>query len=108
MVQERYITAREVAERVGLSPDTVLRYYREGRIPGRRLQRPDPAGPVPVERGRGCMGRTRAAEHRGSGGVSRQRGQIYRQPSGLWAIRYYDAHGRSPAEDGVSHEGRGA
>jgi excisionase family DNA binding protein len=37
MVQERYITAREVAERVGLSPDTVLRYYREGRIPSRRL-----------------------------------------------------------------------
>ena len=37
MVQERYITAREVAERVGLSADTVLRYYREGRIPGRRL-----------------------------------------------------------------------
>ena len=31
---ERYITAREVAERVGLSPDTILRYYREGRIPG--------------------------------------------------------------------------
>jgi predicted DNA-binding transcriptional regulator AlpA len=23
---------------VGLSPDTILRYYREGRIPGRRLQ----------------------------------------------------------------------
>jgi excisionase family DNA binding protein len=38
MVEERYITAREVAERVGLSPDTILRYYREGRIPGRRLQ----------------------------------------------------------------------
>jgi excisionase family DNA binding protein len=38
MVQERYITAREVAERVGLSPDTILRYYREGRIPGRRLR----------------------------------------------------------------------
>jgi excisionase family DNA binding protein len=36
-VQERYITAREVAERVGLSPDTILRYWREGRIPGRRL-----------------------------------------------------------------------
>jgi len=34
---ERYITAREVAERVGLSPDTILRYCREGRIPGRRL-----------------------------------------------------------------------
>jgi excisionase family DNA binding protein len=37
MVHERYITAREVAERVGLAADTVLRYYREGRIPGRRL-----------------------------------------------------------------------
>ena len=35
--RERYVTAREVAERVGLSPDTILRYYREGRIPGRRM-----------------------------------------------------------------------
>jgi len=35
--RERYVTAREVAERLGLSPDTILRYYREGRIPGRRL-----------------------------------------------------------------------
>ena len=35
--QERYITAREVAERVGLSTDTILRYYREGQIPGRRM-----------------------------------------------------------------------
>lgn len=35
--QERYITAREVADRVGLSPDTILRYYRDGRIPGRRM-----------------------------------------------------------------------
>lgn len=34
---ERYITAKEVADRVGLSPETILRYYREGRIPGRRL-----------------------------------------------------------------------
>src|SRR4051812_50124782 len=29
-------------------------------------------------------------------GVTRQRGQIYRQPSGLWAIRYRDAHGNRP------------
>ena len=36
-VRERYITAREVAERLGLSADTILRYYREGRIPGRRM-----------------------------------------------------------------------
>jgi excisionase family DNA binding protein len=36
-VGEQYVTAREVAERVGLSPDTILRYYREGKIPGRRL-----------------------------------------------------------------------
>jgi excisionase family DNA binding protein len=35
--QERYITAREVAVRVGLSPDTILRYYRAGAIPGRRM-----------------------------------------------------------------------
>jgi excisionase family DNA binding protein len=34
---ERYITAKEVAARVGLSPETILRYYREGKIPGRRL-----------------------------------------------------------------------
>jgi excisionase family DNA binding protein len=35
--RERYVTAREVADRLGLSPDTILRYYREGRIPGRRM-----------------------------------------------------------------------
>ena len=35
--RERYVTAREIAERFGLSPDTILRYYREGRIPGRRM-----------------------------------------------------------------------
>ncbi len=35
--RERYVTAREVAERMGLSADTILRYYREGRIPGRRM-----------------------------------------------------------------------
>ena len=37
MDRERYITAREVADRVGLSADTILRYYRDGKIPGRRL-----------------------------------------------------------------------
>ena len=35
--RERYVTAREVADRLGLSADTILRYYREGRIPGRRM-----------------------------------------------------------------------
>lgn len=34
--QERYLTARQVAERLGLTTETVLRYYREGSIPGRR------------------------------------------------------------------------
>ena len=34
---ERFITAKEVGDRVGLSPETILRYYREGRIPGRRM-----------------------------------------------------------------------
>ncbi len=38
MIEEHYITAREVAVRLGLSPDTILRYYREGRIPGRRMR----------------------------------------------------------------------
>ena len=36
-VRENYVTAREVAERLGLSADTILRYYREGKIPGRRM-----------------------------------------------------------------------
>ena len=36
-VRENYVTAREVAERLGLSADTILRYYREGMIPGRRM-----------------------------------------------------------------------
>jgi len=31
------VTAREVADRMGLAPDTILRYYREGRLPGRRM-----------------------------------------------------------------------
>jgi predicted DNA-binding transcriptional regulator AlpA len=37
VTRERYVTAREVADRMGLAPDTILRYYREGRIPGRRM-----------------------------------------------------------------------
>jgi len=37
MAQECYITAREVAGRLGLSAGTILRYYRDGLIPGRRL-----------------------------------------------------------------------
>ena len=56
MVQERYITAREVAERVGLSPDTILRYYRGGQDPRPQAPGHDPAGPVPVERDRGARG----------------------------------------------------
>jgi integrase len=37
--------------------------------------------------------------------VSRQRGQIYRQASGLWAIRYYDAHGGRPQKTGFRTKG---
>jgi excisionase family DNA binding protein len=36
--REPYVTAREVAQRMNLSADTILRYYREGRIPGRRMR----------------------------------------------------------------------
>jgi len=35
--QERYITAREVAQRFGLSPQTILNYYNQGLLPGWRL-----------------------------------------------------------------------
>jgi excisionase family DNA binding protein len=34
---EEYLTTREVAERLRLCPETVLRYFKEGLIPGRRL-----------------------------------------------------------------------
>jgi integrase len=37
--------------------------------------------------------------------VTRQRGQIYRQRSGLWAIRYYDAHGDRPQRTGYRTKG---
>ena len=34
---ERLLTTREVAEFLGLSPETVLRRYRRGELPGFRL-----------------------------------------------------------------------
>lgn len=37
MTYEPYITARDVGRRLGLTSETVLRYYRDGLIPGRRL-----------------------------------------------------------------------
>ena len=52
------------------------------------------------------MERSGAAEPgRPAGGVTRQRGQIYRQRSGLWAIRYYDAHGNRPQVTGFRTKG---
>jgi excisionase family DNA binding protein len=36
-VTERLLTTRELAEFLGLSPETVLRRYRAGEIPGYRL-----------------------------------------------------------------------
>lgn len=38
MTDDRLLTAREVAELLGLSPETVLRWWRDGRIPGFRLK----------------------------------------------------------------------
>jgi predicted site-specific integrase-resolvase len=35
---EPFLTAREVAERLRIAPCTVLRYYGEGVLPGRRLR----------------------------------------------------------------------
>lgn len=37
MAYEPYITARDVGKRLGLTSETILRYYRDGLIPGRRL-----------------------------------------------------------------------
>ena len=97
--QERYITAREVAERVGLAPDTILRYYREGRIPGRRL--PGAIRPVrfvwsEVEAVWNCTQQL----HAGGRGVTSQRGQVFRAPARSWAIRYYDAAGERRQRNG--------
>ena len=112
-VREHYVTAREVAERLGLSADTILRYYREGMIPGRRM--PGTIRPVrflwceveaawdgsPIRRptrrgGSGPSGRR-------PGGVSAQRGQIFRAPAGSWAIRFYDARGQRHQRNGLPH-----
>lgn len=35
---EPFLTAREVAERLRISPCTVLRYFDDGMLPGRRLR----------------------------------------------------------------------
>ena len=35
---EPFLTAREVAERLRIAPCTVLRYYEDGVLPGRRLR----------------------------------------------------------------------
>jgi excisionase family DNA binding protein len=35
---EPFLTAREVAERLRIAPCTVLRYFEEGVLPGRRLR----------------------------------------------------------------------
>lgn len=37
MNPEPYVTTREVAEVLGVSTETVLRWWRAGRLPGRRL-----------------------------------------------------------------------
>jgi predicted site-specific integrase-resolvase len=42
---EPFLTAREVAERLRIAPCTVLRYFDEGVLPGRRLRR-GPRRPV--------------------------------------------------------------
>jgi hypothetical protein len=48
---EPFLTAREVAERLRIAPCTVLRYFDDGVLPGRRLRM-----------GRGCPVRFRWSE----------------------------------------------
>src|SRR5881398_1813994 len=65
---EPFLTAREVAERLRIAPCTVLRYFDEGVLPGRRLR----------------IGRGRPVRFRWS--------EIERTANG-WAVRWRDARG---------------
>src|SRR5262249_25393901 len=76
-----------------------------GPDPRAPTRRTGPPGAVPVERGRGRVGRTRAAEHPGPSGVTHQRGQIFRGPSGTWVIRYRDATGVRRQRTGFRSKG---
>ena len=42
------------------------------------------------------------------GGVSSQRGQLFRAPAGTWAIRFYDARGQRHQRNGFRTRGGGA
>ena len=104
-----YMTAREVAERLGLSPDTILRYYREGRIPGRRM--PGTIRPVrflwsEVEAAWDVAAGAAERSRIGGCGVTRSARTDLPQPSGLWAIRYRDAQGGGRSGRASGQRGR--
>ena len=54
----RLLTAREVAELLGVSPETVLRWTRRGDLPARRLH--EPGAPLRRGRARGVARRAHA------------------------------------------------
>ena len=108
------LTARAVAELLGVSAETVLRWTRRGELPAIRL----PGGAIRFREdehrgvaGRAGDARTRSANHpdgrRPAARLTRvshpedeehqmpatQRGQAYRLGPNRWGLRYYDADG---------------
>jgi hypothetical protein len=99
------------ATRASRSPGAPRARWRAARSMGPADAGSDPAGAVPVERGRGGLQRPRRAGRRrvaaGVGGpdrrtrgVSAQRGSIFHTANGLWAIRFRDSLGRRPQRTG--------
>ena len=106
---EQYVTAREVAERWDCRRTRSCATTATGRSPAvgcrGRSARCGSCGARSRRRSTGSPtgGRRRARSGptgRRPGSVSAQRGQIFRRPNGLWAIRYRDAHGRRPQRTG--------
>ena len=92
---EQFLTAREVAERLRIAPCTVLRYFEEGVLPGRRLRigrgRPVRFRWSEIEAVLIPEGPKRAGLMRSPRGRART-GEIKRTAGG-WAIRWRDARG---------------
>ena len=112
----RLLTAREVADRLAVSTETVLRWVRDGELPGDQVARRSTPLPRGRDRGwleeratpqRGALTTTPGAAHAGK--VSRvlttpktrrtrcQRpngARSYRLGNNGWGLRYYDDEGK--------------
>ena len=116
MAMSRLLTAREVAEQLGVSTETVLRWTRRGELPAIRL----PGGAIRFRRGRdrgaGSRKGRRPSEEKSPTPLAAapwvsylpsptpnseeikmpptQRGPAYRLGPSRWGLRYYDADGK--------------